>query len=213
MASKEKSLDDEMKELNEELKSMGYNSLGEAYSAVQKDVKNRTKAQRDGAKMAGVIKTCQKCRGSAEKRCTGCFLVWYCGRDCQRTDWSNHMEDCKKTRSEYEEVEMLDLGGLSTAISLQGKKDPIHHGTKTTPKVDYFVVKVQISFGGREIMLVYNKARDVQYHLSPETTLGARLKEQILKNDSMGTRKGYFYSIVRENKQFIHPQILPPETW
>ncbi len=49
--------------------------------------------------------------------------------------------------------------------------------------------------------------------MSPDSTLGKKLKDQILNNDVMGTRKGYFYSFIKDGKNFINPKILPPETW
>jgi radical SAM protein with 4Fe4S-binding SPASM domain len=43
-------------------------------------------------------KSCQAC-GSIEesiKRCTNCKYVFYCGRQCQKHDWSSHKDFCKE---------------------------------------------------------------------------------------------------------------------
>lgn len=37
---------------------------------------------------------CANCGNAAEKRCSKCKQVWYCGRDCQVEDWSTHKANC-----------------------------------------------------------------------------------------------------------------------
>lgn len=39
-------------------------------------------------------KTCNK-RDAKLFRCTGCKIVYYCGRECQRVDWNYHRETCQ----------------------------------------------------------------------------------------------------------------------
>lgn len=29
------------------------------------------------------------------RSCTGCKKVWYCGKECQVSDWRRHKKDCK----------------------------------------------------------------------------------------------------------------------
>ena len=50
--------------------------MGEYLAAMQKNVKKMANLQRDGAKMAGVLKTCNKCQSVGEKRCTGTMVLW-----------------------------------------------------------------------------------------------------------------------------------------
>jgi len=213
-SSSNTSYEEQIKEMNKEANAMGFDSIGHYMAEFQKNVKKMANLQRDGAKMAGVLKTCRKCQSVGEKRCTGCFMVWYCGRDCQSQDWVNHKGDCKKTRNNYEEVELMEMGkGYATAISLDQKKGcDFHHGIRTGPKAAQFVVKVQIALDGSDGMLVYNKDRDVQYTISYKSSLGKKIKNQI-ENNFMSIPKGYFYSIIRDGKNYINPQILPPETW
>jgi len=42
-------------------------------------------------------KSCAKCGKSTGSlhACSQCRLVWYCGRECQRSDWSKHKLSCK----------------------------------------------------------------------------------------------------------------------
>ncbi|KAI0321553.1 hypothetical protein OF83DRAFT_1098556 [Amylostereum chailletii] len=33
--------------------------------------------------------------------CRGCGQAWYCGRECQRSDWKGgHKEDCRRLKNE-----------------------------------------------------------------------------------------------------------------
>ena len=43
------------------------------------------------------INNCVVCRieENGNKRCTGCYYVFYCSRECQVQDWDSHKEDCK----------------------------------------------------------------------------------------------------------------------
>ena len=38
---------------------------------------------------------CYVCGKSPAKECTGCHLIAYCTKDCQRTDWPFHKYSCK----------------------------------------------------------------------------------------------------------------------
>ena len=40
---------------------------------------------------------CANCfKSDQSSRCNSCKSVWYCGRDCQKTHWKKHKEDCKR---------------------------------------------------------------------------------------------------------------------
>ena len=55
-------------------------------------------------------------------------------------------------------------------------------GAKIKTNVSHFVVKIQVSLFNPDVddMMVYNEARDVQYVISPTSTLGAVLKNMIM---------------------------------
>lgn len=38
---------------------------------------------------------CACCKEPASTRCTGCRLVFYCDRECQRKDWKSHKDICR----------------------------------------------------------------------------------------------------------------------
>ena len=39
---------------------------------------------------------CRACDENASNKCSNCKQVWYCGRDCQKSDWKTHKKNCKK---------------------------------------------------------------------------------------------------------------------
>ena len=43
---------------------------------------------------------CDKSGGDIKfKMCSACQKVWYCSKDCQRSDWKRHKVECKKART------------------------------------------------------------------------------------------------------------------
>jgi len=180
--------------------------------------KAMVKKNREAASNEGHHKRCNRCTEKAEKRCLGCYLIWYCCKECQQTDWQNHRNTCKKIKSEYLPVDMIRTNEYRSSISLV--KGSVHHqqpngNSNTGPKVGQFVVKVQRALDANQPLMVYNKQRDVQYLISASSELGSKLTKAIKEScsDGPGHYKGYFYSIVRDNKHFIHPKVLPLENW
>ncbi|XP_058804033.1 zinc finger MYND domain-containing protein 10 [Phymastichus coffea] len=54
-------------------------------------------------------KTCAKCKEIAKNRCSKCKEVWYCSRECQVKDWSNHKIICEKIlKSKQEENQNIE---------------------------------------------------------------------------------------------------------
>jgi threonine dehydratase len=48
---------------------------------------------------------CKKCQKQAFKRCSKCKSVWYCCKECQVGDWSDHKTACNKIAKEIKENE------------------------------------------------------------------------------------------------------------
>ena len=59
-------------------------------------------------------------------------------------------------------------------------------------------------------MLCYNKSRTVNFLLSTNTEVGARLEAAVKEQ---GRGKSFFFSVVRNGRHFIHPDVLPAEKW
>jgi len=57
----------------------------------------RAKKKEAKEENGGCLWNCAGC-GSSDKdnnRCTACYLVWYCGKECQENEWENHKNACK----------------------------------------------------------------------------------------------------------------------
>jgi len=192
--------------------------LGMHYPKIHRELRkgerNVVREERNAAKADKKFKVCGKCEQYAEMRCSACFLVWYCGRECQRQHWTEHKPTCIQIRDEYEQVVMVT------------KIDHVEHFSKSTGKIypnqckaktGHFVVKVQISMD-KEVgpenanLLVYNEKRDVQYWIKARSPLAVTLTRAVKEQEHI-IGKGFFYSVIRNGKHFIHPRVLPPEKW
>ena len=40
-------------------------------------------------------KTCGSCNQPSKTKCSRCKLIYYCGVDCQKKDWTSHKKFCK----------------------------------------------------------------------------------------------------------------------
>eukprot|EP00088_Acartia_fossae_P049564 TRINITY_DN5469_c0_g1_i1.p1 TRINITY_DN5469_c0_g1~~TRINITY_DN5469_c0_g1_i1.p1 ORF type:complete len:480 (+),score=129.38 TRINITY_DN5469_c0_g1_i1:34-1473(+) len=180
--------------------------------------------ERQTAKMEKNFKVCNNCQATGEKRCTGCFFVWYCGKSCQKTDWPAHSSTCKRIWSEYLRVEPADTSNeyVSTfAMPSKGNVIDMHmfgrgeFGGSNVHGTSQHVLKIQVPLieqvgDIRAPLLCYNKSRTVNFTLSPKTEVGARLEAAVKKQ---GRGKSFFYGVIRNGKHFIHPEVLPPQDW
>ena len=56
--------------------------------------KKERKAEKDNS--GARLSACSVCQtGRDTKKCTGCFSVWFCGRECQLSAWPDHKKKCK----------------------------------------------------------------------------------------------------------------------
>ena len=73
--------------------------------------KKRLRRMREKMKdeAGGSLRSCSLCQlsGAENKKCTGCYFVYYCSQHCQRQAWSNHKEECKKIRAEFKDCTVL----------------------------------------------------------------------------------------------------------
>ena len=53
---------------------------------------------------------CQACGHAAANRCTQCYAVSYCGRECQRAHWRFHQSVCKTSKANHVESRRGKVG-------------------------------------------------------------------------------------------------------
>ena len=110
--------------------------------------KKRLRQMREKMKeeAGGSLRSCSLCEvaGSENKKCTGCYSVYYCSQHCQRQDWSSHKKECKEIRGQYKDC-IVDLQPYSGRSNLSNKF--YMRTTGDLPQKSHFVVKVQIPFG------------------------------------------------------------------
>jgi len=143
---------------------------------------------------------CGNCKEIGEMRCTGCYSEWYCSPDCQKSHWKIHMKPCKKIKSQYKEVLLVNSNN-NICQNLSAKSSN-------------FIVKVIVNPGNKNSdMIMYNKERDFHYLISLLTDVGNKLMKNIPKENPLSIPKGYFWACVKKGKFFIKPTMLPEQNW
>lgn len=46
------------------------------------------------------INKCAICKKTANQKCGGCHLIYYCTKEHQKTDWKNHKKQCRPFKVE-----------------------------------------------------------------------------------------------------------------
>jgi len=167
----------------------------------------------------GNYKTCVVCKKDRKcSRCVGCFNIWYCSKDCQKNDWGNHKEDCKKGTQGFMEVSFMKTGVMPSMNFKTGKVS-----TKcfsVIPIKSHFIVKVQVPVYEAQVavskgyIMMYNKDRSVHGGIHSTQPIYDPLYETVTTYGVAGKIKGYFSAIFKGGKLMINPyQIQAPEPW
>jgi len=80
---------------------------------------------------------CQLCCQPSKSRCSACFVVRYCSKECQLAHWNKHKKMCKETKKKF------------SLVTLSDQPD----GLKDKPK-DNFVAKIEIVEASSEVVAV-----------------------------------------------------------
>jgi len=172
-----------------------------------KSDKKKAKQSRTNAKTAagGSLRMCKVCGEDKEtKRCTGCYMVWYCGQECQMGDWPKHMKDCKVTRAQYKLVKLVER---EEAWKDNITKEIYVHKLGDLPSQKHFVVKVQVPLddptngsspdaAARDPLFVYNRDRSLCGFLLREDHV--ELYDKLVRNikkEGFNGQKGFYYAI------------------
>ena len=162
------------------------------------------------------------------KRCSGCYLYWYCGRQCQLDHWPEHKDDCKKVQLQYKTFYITD----------KEEKGKNHQSGKIfsrltgdRPKKSHCVVKVEMETSRDNVGEVKGlKVSTEDYllfgHIVQEHSLAEvkDIKDKIQKEGHKGV-KGFFYAMIpKDGRKKFHgrnvveiqintSQIQPIEGW
>ena len=203
---------DETTKLNPKMQKL----FGESY---KKNTKEQLKNRESQSK-------CNVCHRKTEtvKKCSGCYLVWYCNSKCQQLDWGNHKEHCSKTKSLYKIGKHMNRY-VSTYGGIEGAtvSAPPSKNRNLTKK--HFIVKVQVPLPLNTLrdeeneLMIYNKDRSFNVELSKveNPDLFSQLVKKITAEGYYGL-KGYFHVILgpgdNEANQFrINPDNIFVEPW
>ena len=85
-------------------------NLRACFSQSQDDEREEIRGMADawgtaGGLGGGGVPVCVECGAEADKRCSLCAEVWYCGRDCQVKGWKAHRPLCEARREERRKKE------------------------------------------------------------------------------------------------------------
>jgi len=187
--------------------------------------KKKAKEMRAAAKTkaGGSLSACKVCKADSDtKRCTGCYLVWYCGQECQAKDWFNHKVECKVTREQYKQVQLVE----DNAAGWNNITKKVYVTKVGEPNKKHFVVKVQVPLsefgetGGA--LYVYNKDKSLCGLLYRDKQMEMYdMLVTSIKREGFKGQKGFYYAIYTDQKKEsdyvnlkINPvNILPVEKW
>jgi len=206
-----------------------HTALGAMSLAASEQERLKSKIQAGGSLSACSL--CNKSSSSSEeknKRCTGCFMVWYCSRECQLKAWEEHKEECSKAKKEYKPVKLTRDKNMFEAVVSQTSgfkknKRNVKPNMEEMNKKKHFTVKIQISLMDSENsdMLLYNQERTIMGRISKRENknIFPVLHSQIT-NSPLGV-KGFFRAIsdqsITDPDDFelkVNPyRIQTPETW
>ena len=101
------------------------------------------------------------CGKEGVKRCIGCYLVHYCGRNCKNTEWSSHSTQCEESRAQYKTVRLITQEDW-VYDNHKSRNVSVGNMKKHKPSKNHFVVKVEVALGRKmnsksnEVWLVYS---------------------------------------------------------
>lgn len=194
----------------------------------------RIREMNGAEKLAGLYRACELCKSDKEsKRCTGCFIVFYCSVECQKEDWSKHKVACKKSRKAYRSVNLTDNGVSLQLNHASRKMDRVKPMVQLKPGTKiHFLVKVQIPLNQhveyykwskmesgpkpeKGPLMVYNEDRSIVGYVSPSQNIYNDLFKAVFEHGVSEGVKAFFYATYDDKNglKINVDQIQKPESW
>jgi len=173
---------------------------------------------------------CVNCKDEKKdtKKCAGCYSAWYCSLSCQKEDWSQHANECKKAKSRYKIAKYPSLKFSHIWDANSGPTIVVPPKESKKPMKTQFDVQVQVPLHGGMIGGKINKKGDLSVHNKDQTfsvslprkeneDLHKKLVKKITTEGFKGL-KGYFHVILepgdKEANRFrINPDNIFTEPW
>ena len=154
------------------------------------------------------------------KKCTGCYLVWYCSSKCQKDHWRLHKAQCLRTKSQYRICTYNPMYMSSLLGNGKWKANPIYSqppSENKNLKKTHFIVKAQISNDKPIYISNKDKSFSVVMKKDDNEDVFKLLMEKISAEGFCG-EKGYFHLILEAGDndlcQFrINPYNIFEEPW
>ena len=135
---------------------------------------------------------CALCSQPSKSRCTACFVVRYCSKECQLIHWDKHKKQCKAVKKKFTPVQLESPAGSDQ-----------HKVAEKIPK-DNFVSKIQIlppAEGDTQRRIVLHEKSNGLIGEIPASsacfaTALTKLNSVDLKTGDSGLVEGYFYAVV-----------------
>jgi len=178
-----------------------------------------TKKARAEKKSEGAFKCGAGCGKHGSKRCTGCYLLYFCSDACFKETWAAHKSNCKETRAQYKKVKLTTQFMMN--LNYRSNQLTTPKAANAPPTKKHFIVKVQVPQGlSTEPLMVYNEDRSMMGVLKKASApqVYDTLVVSIEKHGIKGL-KGFFYAIYKKDDASsvtleINPEVvLPPEKW
>ena len=136
-----------------------------------------------------LLMLCALCSQPSKSRCTACFVVRYCSKECQLVHWNKHKKLCKVTKKKFTPVQLESPAGADE-----------HNVTDKLPK-DNFVSKIQILPSAEQgRMVLHDKSNgligEIPSSAACFATANTKLKSVDPKTDADGLIEGYFDAVV-----------------
>ena len=138
------------------------------------------------------IDLCPLCDQPSRNRCTGCYVIRYCSKECQLAHWKKHKKICKETKNQYIPITL------------------IKSNEKTSIPKDNFIVEIQISPGNdgseTENLTLSEKSSGVLGTIDKNDASFASILEKI-QAEGVDKVKGFFHAVVdKEQKVRVNVQ-------
>jgi hypothetical protein len=191
-----------------------------AVKVFEKRVQQICQQRREEVKKVGQLKTCHVCQASHHcKRCSACFLIWYCSEACQMSDWVNHQPSCLKAMAQYRPAVIGSIRAtdkLSFEEACMRYTGMLLNEENPQPSKSHFVVKVQKLAETMSRLAISNKEMTVSGLLQSKKNadLYQILKSSIEAHGVFGNVAFFQATWDAQNGLKVNPYVvLPPELW